>query len=116
MRPRRLWVLEVGQRLVLFDGGRTGGDVRRLRPELLHQRLHSRLIGALLPHTDGDRRVGLGTGREVRVTESRHLWHLSTPKGLPPSRELLHLPGRRLPADDTDVHGRTWSPPVRRIP
>src|SRR5829696_8327611 len=96
MLPRRPLVLEVGERLVLVEDGRTGGDVGHLLPELLRQRLHDRRVGTLLPDADGDRLVGLGTGREVRVTEAGDLGHLGAPEGPPPSRYLLHLPGRRL--------------------
>src|SRR5829696_1509370 len=105
MLPRRPWVLEVGQRLVLFEYGRTGGDVGHLLPELLRQWLHGRRVGTLLPDADGDRLVGVGTGREVRVTEAGDLGHLGAPEGPPPARDLLHLPGRRLPPNDADVHG-----------
>src|SRR5829696_8991445 len=79
-------LLEVSQRLVLFEGGRSGGDVTDLRLEFLHQWLHGRLVWTRIPHADGQDRVRLAPGREVGMAESRHLRHLGSPERLPPSR------------------------------
>jgi hypothetical protein len=43
-RTLALYVLEVRQRLVLFDRRGTGRDVGHLPLKLLHQRLHGRVV------------------------------------------------------------------------